>query len=120
MCEGMYYPEELVNLEIEVLRALSWRLNGPTPQDFIQQFVQLMPPSADKNVVKKLVEQANRNVELAMNDYDLAIESYSTIALASIAAAIRTVGSEMGPGDVNDWMDSITFVMSGASVPDIE
>jgi hypothetical protein len=111
MCDGMYFPEEFVNLEIEILRALSWRLNGPTPQDFIQHFIELMPASADENAVNMLVKVANGNAEIAMTDYDVAMESYSCIALASIAAALRTVGPMF---ESREWMNRVAFVMSDA------
>lgn len=120
ICEGMYYPEEFVDMEIEILRTLGWRLNGPTPQDFIPHFVSLLPSSTDDAVVEMLVKEANQTADLAMRDYDTAIGSYSLIALTSILMSFsRNVGSVEGFGsiDVNGWMDIISRVMNDESMP---
>ena len=86
MCEGIYWPTELVEMEVEILRTLGWRLNGPTPYDFIHHFFELLPPSADKQAVKMLTERAVRNSEDAMTEYSVALEPSSHIAVASIEA----------------------------------
>ncbi|KAL3775434.1 hypothetical protein HJC23_010138 [Cyclotella cryptica] len=52
LCEQMYHPEEVIEMEIEVLRTLQWKLNGPTPQDFIQCFIELLSSSDDETARK--------------------------------------------------------------------
>ena len=86
ICGDMYHPEDLEIMETEILHTLGWRLNGPTPCDFIHHFVELLPLSADKEANNMLVRRAVQNSELAMLDYSLALGSYSVIALAAISA----------------------------------
>jgi hypothetical protein len=117
MCQGMYYPEEFVNMEIEILRTLSWRLNGPTPLDFIQHFICLLPLATDNAVVKMVVKDANKMVEFVMTDYNTVMESYWSIALASIQLSIaqnmESVRS-FGLIDVQAWMSTISHAMTDA------
>ena len=119
MCDDMYHPEELIDMEVEILRTLGWRLNGPAPQDFIQHFVELFPHCTDDKVVDMITKEASKNAERAMMDYSMATEPYSCIALASIAATVRNLGSQMGCdlSTVNQWMGTIGFVMGKTSVP---
>jgi hypothetical protein len=35
VCGNMYDASELIAMELRVLQALGWKLNGPTPHDFI-------------------------------------------------------------------------------------
>ena len=90
LCQSMYTPQELYEMEIEILRALDWRLNGPTPHDFIHRFLELFPSTHSIDVVEEIMSHSERVSELAMLDYTLAVEgSPSTIALASIMGAIH-------------------------------
>ena len=82
----MYCPEELVEMEVEILRTLGWRLNGLTPCDFIHHFFELLPPSLDKESIEMLVNRAVKNSEDVMAEYSVALEPYSSIALAAINA----------------------------------
>ena len=114
ICEDMYCPEEFVEMEIEILRALGWRLNGPTPCDFIQYFVELLPPTADKQAVNMLVKKAVKNSEDVMVDYSVALEPSSCIALASIEALNMTEVSSAfyGQLDITGWMALLARVMN--------
>jgi hypothetical protein len=120
ICAEMYHPEEFVNMEIEILRTLSWRLNGPTPQEFVQQFVRLLPPSTDCEVLKKLVKEANQRAETAMENYDTAMEPYSIIALTALLLSIRRNAESIESFrsiDVDAWMSTVSHIMNDASVP---
>ena len=72
LCDGMYHPEEIINMEVEVLRSLDWWLNGPTPLDFIQHFMELLPSSADERVANIFAGKASMEAEMAMLDYCMA------------------------------------------------
>jgi hypothetical protein len=82
--EGMYRPQELIDLELEVLRTLGWRLNGPTALDFIKQFMELLPAGHDEEVASSLYDSARKRVKMSLLDYQLALELPSSLALASI------------------------------------
>ena len=115
ICSGMYCPEEFVEMEVEILRALGWRLNGPTPSDFINHFFELLPPSADKQAVKMLADKAVKNSEDVMVEYSVALEPYSCIAIASIEALAVTDTTNYGQLDFYSWRSLLTHVMNHLS-----
>ena len=43
VCRNGYSAQEINDMEIEVLQALRWKLNGPTAHDFIDYFFEDMP-----------------------------------------------------------------------------
>ena len=52
VCHGLYTSDEIYVMEIEILQALSWKLNGPSPHEFIDALLGLLPASAeDANAV---------------------------------------------------------------------
>ena len=62
-CKEMYNIEEINQMEFQVLNTLSWRLNGPTPQDFIHCFMELLPTGvicedATRNLFKEAVAES--------------------------------------------------------------
>ena len=114
VCKGMYTKEEIIEMELEVLRKLGWRLSGPTPQDFLQCYFELLPSSADKDAAEFVFEDAVAKADMAMLDSSFAFELPSMVALASLAA----VFSEMDPDtqiqlDAAHWINRIDFVMNG-------
>jgi len=48
LSRGDYRVEDFVRAEADLIRALAWRLNGPTPTEFVRRFVSLLPPDAAK------------------------------------------------------------------------
>ena len=94
VCNGMYSPKELVDNELEILRTLGWRLNGPTPFDFIHYFLELLPTSFDRQIVKVLANDAIKLSEAAVTEYSVALEPFSIIAYESIKACISADDSK--------------------------
>jgi hypothetical protein len=43
LCTDMYDAKQINNMEMEILQALEWRVNGPTPHDFIDSFLKIAP-----------------------------------------------------------------------------
>eukprot|EP00956_Cyclotella_meneghiniana_P025189 scaffold52017_cov48-Cyclotella_meneghiniana.AAC.8 len=84
-----YDAEEINAMELEILYSLRWKLNGPTPHDFIDYFFEVMPGEDDRlGLVKKL---AKALVELAVMRYDNVLHRPSKIAFASLCCAIHHV-----------------------------
>jgi hypothetical protein len=116
ICDGMYDPIEFIPMELEILKFLGWRLNGPTPQDFIQHFAQLLPASTNERFVKMLVDEATTNSEVALLNYEMALKAPSRVAFLSISTAIRSLG---GVGslpyldrlDISDWLNLIECIV---------
>lgn len=116
LCDGMYHTEEVINMEIEILRCLGWRLSGPTPQDFLHCFMQLLPSSADEELANMFMEAAMEQVENAMLDYEQALQTSSSLALASFASLMRSLDSDAQQRlDANNWGDRVLLVMGDDS-----
>jgi hypothetical protein len=47
----MYDANEIIAMELNVLQALKWKLNGPTPHDFIDYYLELVP----SNQLRRLI-----------------------------------------------------------------
>lgn len=117
MCEDMYHPEEIVGMEIEILRTLSWFLNGPTPKDFLEHFMELLPADSNDEVASNLRELACKKLEMSMLDYHLALELPSSLALVSIASLLQDMGDEeRNQLGAASWMSRIGFVMGVSGV----
>lgn len=84
LSRGLHTAEEIATLEYEILIALRWKLNGPTPLQFINYILELLPDSA-RQAALVLYKHSHFQAELAAGDY--AYVPYlrqSTIAVASI------------------------------------
>jgi hypothetical protein len=115
MCEDMYLPEEIIGMEIEILRTLSWFLNGPTPRDFVEHFMELLPAESNDEVASNLHELACKKLEISMLDYHLALELPSSLAVASIASLITDMSDEKQKQlGASSWMSRIGVVMGAA------
>ena len=84
LSRGIHSAEEITTLEYEILIALQWKVNGPTPVQFVNHILELLPASA-QSVAAILYEHSHFQTELAVGDY--AFVPYvpqSTVAVASI------------------------------------
>jgi hypothetical protein len=123
MCDDMYLVEEVVLMETEILRTLSWFLNGPTPRDFLEIFMDLLPPGADEEVASRLYEAAIKKSEASLLYYSLGLESPSRVALASMASLLTGMNLEQQNAlKASTWMGRIGFTMGATtcSLPNID
>eukprot|EP00956_Cyclotella_meneghiniana_P026754 scaffold58617_cov24-Cyclotella_meneghiniana.AAC.1 len=81
-----YGADEINSMELEILRSLSWKLNGPTPHDFIDYFLEVMP-GVNGTCLERIRSLSKTLVELAVTRYDTVMHLPSEIALASIFCA---------------------------------
>ena len=121
MCQNMYTSDELDVMEMEVLQALSWRLNGPSPHEFIDAIVGLLPASSVEGgadyalSLRLLLKYSKLHVEAAVIEYDLAIHLSSNLAYAAILTLLsnRSVLDGFHSTDLINWMSNITSIMAG-------
>eukprot|EP00956_Cyclotella_meneghiniana_P006118 scaffold7977_cov77-Cyclotella_meneghiniana.AAC.1 len=115
MCEDMYSPSEIMNMELQILRTLGWYLNGPTPRDFLEHFMELLPTDANTETASDFLKAAIRKAEASVLDYELALEAPSSLAVASITSLMNNLDpkKQIDLGAVG-WMDRIGFVMGVA------
>ena len=122
MCQNMYTTNELDAMEMEVLQALTWRLNGPSPHEFIDGLVRLLPSiafygdgSEDESPLLILSEHSKIRVETAILDYELALQSSLSLAYAALLTSLsnRSVMDGFHSTDLINWMSNITSIMAG-------
>ncbi|KAL7515883.1 hypothetical protein ACHAWX_000958 [Stephanocyclus meneghinianus] len=92
LCGGAYSVEEIIVMEGEVLKALEWRLNGPTPHDFIDRFLHFLPP-IDSIHIEYLSCFSKSLAEQALTRFSMALKSPSIIAFASIFCSLQCMDS---------------------------
>eukprot|EP00581_Thalassiosira_minuscula_P029902 CAMPEP_0183785120 /NCGR_PEP_ID=MMETSP0739-20130205/66337_1 /TAXON_ID=385413 /ORGANISM="Thalassiosira miniscula, Strain CCMP1093" /LENGTH=323 /DNA_ID=CAMNT_0026029115 /DNA_START=86 /DNA_END=1057 /DNA_ORIENTATION=+ len=110
LSRGMHSAEEITTLEYDILIALQWKVNGPTPIQFINHIMELLPDSA-KSAAPTLYEHSHFQAELAVGDY--AFVPYlrqSTIAVASILNSLSSI--ERGSHHFNECVEFIQDLSS--------
>ena len=96
--QGCYSESDISDMEQEILTGLSWRLNGPTSHDFLSHILEALPYSAPKScdsITQTLADFSRFQVELAVSDYDLAIQKPSIVALAAILNSAEGVDGSL-------------------------
>jgi|EP00970_Alexandrium_tamarense_P014249 hypothetical protein len=117
LCQSMYCTQELSEMEMEVLRALDWRLNGPSPHDFFHRFLEFLP-SKHENVVEAVRQLCETEAELAMLDYSMAVRAApSTIAFTSMLCSLQSYGA-ISSSEKARFLDTIE-VVTGMTVNDV-
>ena len=90
VCQGVYTEDELDAMEMEVLGALTWKLNGPSSHDFVDAIVGLLPPSCCSGGASSyLVLAARAHLEAAALDYSMAMHPSSAIACAALLSSLK-------------------------------
>ncbi|KAL9185926.1 hypothetical protein ACHAXT_003703 [Thalassiosira profunda] len=88
LARGAHSPQEIAAGELEVLKALRWRVHGPTAGQFSDCIGELLPSSARAVVHTKLGELSRWQVERAAEDYACIILRPSTVAVAAALNAL--------------------------------
>lgn len=87
VCRNEYDANEIIAMEMEVLQAHEWKLNGPIPHDFIDYYLEAVP-SIQGIHREFLLRYTNGLAELALTKYSLASYHPSEVAFASICCAL--------------------------------
>ena len=83
-----YSQEEISSMEMEILRALDWRLSAPTPHDFIDMFLQVIP--GIEAIHEAFLGQFSKTIaEVTIADYHFGLQSSSTIAVGAICCGLE-------------------------------
>eukprot|EP00581_Thalassiosira_minuscula_P016664 CAMPEP_0183724022 /NCGR_PEP_ID=MMETSP0737-20130205/17053_1 /TAXON_ID=385413 /ORGANISM="Thalassiosira miniscula, Strain CCMP1093" /LENGTH=353 /DNA_ID=CAMNT_0025954475 /DNA_START=86 /DNA_END=1147 /DNA_ORIENTATION=- len=96
---GCYTETDVVEMEKEILKSLSWRVNGPTTHAFLNHIMALLPRSAyyDKTTLMTLVDFSRFQIEIAVSDYGLSLSKPSTVALAALVNSIEGIEKRFFP-----------------------
>ena len=115
LSRGVYSVNDIVACEKAILTSLRWKVNGPTPVQFINYFLQLLPAAEDSSVVSKLFATSCSEVELATLDYACIPLRSSTVATAAILNSLEDV-----PQDVLSIDGKNQFIQEISNVIDID
>ena len=100
--KNSYDAEELDEMEIQILYSLGWKLNGPTPHDFIDYFLEVMP-GVNVTCLDRAKRFSKALVEAAVTSYITVLHYPSEIAFASICCALHHI-------DTSSLMNSLPFL----------
>mmetsp|Transcript_25899 Transcript_25899/g.55686 ORF Transcript_25899/g.55686 Transcript_25899/m.55686 type:complete len:204 (+) Transcript_25899:518-1129(+) len=115
LSRGLHSAEEITSLEYDIMIALQWKVNGPTPFQFVNYILELLPESA-KSVAPTLYEHSHFQTELAIGDYAFVPHlRESTIAVASILNSLGVVEQDTFP-----FNECIQFVRSISNTFDLD
>lgn len=110
LSRGLHRADEITALEYEILVSLRWKMSGPTPFQFVNYILEILPDSA-KVVAPTLYEHSHFQTELAVGDYAFVpFIRQSTIAVAAILNSLGSVAHDTVP-----YYDCIQFVRSISS-----
>jgi hypothetical protein len=96
--QGCYSESDISDMEKEILTSLGWRMNGPTSHDFLSHILEVLPSSASsscESIMRTISDFSRFQVELAVSDYDLAIQKPSIVALAAILNSAEGVDNTL-------------------------
>jgi len=95
LSKGAFLTDDLVRMEIVMLRVLSWRIHPPTAMSYIVRILLLnsFPPRLmTKSDVNSVQDFAIFFAELSVRDYYFATLGQSVIALSSLLNALEGLG----------------------------
>ena len=87
-----YTQEDIRRMELEILQALEWRLNGPTPHEFIDRFLEVVP-GIDATHFDFLNRFSKAVAEEATTTYAFALHYPSVVALGAICCGLEHLES---------------------------
>mmetsp|Transcript_29075 Transcript_29075/g.45181 ORF Transcript_29075/g.45181 Transcript_29075/m.45181 type:complete len:356 (-) Transcript_29075:436-1503(-) len=119
LCRGKFQLEDIVRMEMVIMRELNFYLHPPTPIAFCSLFLSLFPENfAPYDVMVDVGEVTNFLTELAVLDYWFVTKKPSSIALGAIMISLEIHLRER-VYDLNEFFSDIAKA-SGMLVTDVE
>lgn len=101
LSRGVYTKNDIIEMEQAILQVLNWRMNPPTPVDFLFYFLHALE-EPDTKIKFVLYELARYFLELAVSVYDLSVRQRpSCVALTSLVMAIEAMDEASLPHHVS-------------------
>ena len=112
LSRGKHSADEIEEMELQMLKAIEWRVNPPTSMSFARTFLELVPEenleSSMRDVIMELTEC---QVEYAILNYNLCQESLCCISYASLMNSVVIVcGDSTLSSGLNAILSKITGV----------
>ena len=92
LSRGSYTAADILSMESSVLKALKWRVNGPTTHSFLRYYAKLSSEVEDVSLVTKysLTDLCVFQLDLSVGDYFFCLKKPSSIAIAALMNAVQT------------------------------
>jgi hypothetical protein len=85
--QNAYAVDEIKEMEIKIIQALDWRLNKPTPHDFIDMFLAAIPfDDAHRDILSRFSKVL---ADLAVTKYSISLRLPSEVAYTAICCALK-------------------------------
>jgi hypothetical protein len=111
----LYEGDEINACEIDILQALQWKLNGPSPHDFIDALAGLLNECTNEST-SSLSTWAKKYADAAVLDYEMAQNSSLTLAYSSLLTAIQLKEMLLSPEDMNAWITKLKSISEGTRI----
>lgn len=105
LSRGCYSPEDFRLMEIDILFALKWHVNDPTPVTYLMNYLSIIPTQHNGAEINRemIFDLARYQIELSVLDYGLMTESACSIAIAALVSSLNIISSnqplEINPSD---------------------
>jgi hypothetical protein len=111
----LYEKDEISACEIDILEALQWKLNGPSPHDFIDALAGLLNECTIEST-SSLSTWAKQYADAAVLDYEMAQNSSLTLAYSSLLTALQLKEMLFHPEDMIAWITKLESISEGTRV----
>jgi hypothetical protein len=95
---GCYDEADIETMERDILQGLGWRMNGPTTHDLLNHLIMLLPEEAlydDDSIASAILDFSRFQLEIAVADYEVALEAPSIVALAAILNSSEGISEKL-------------------------
>lgn len=109
---GGFDEQEVLQMETNLLFMLDWRLNPPTPNCFLHQYLELLPKDTHSSTLAKIEQYSLEAIEAAVStDYFAALVGSSMLAYAAMLVAFEKLDqSDMCVDAHGEFLSNISEV----------
>jgi hypothetical protein len=108
---GGFDEAAVVKMEKKMLRALNWRLHPPTPDCFVQQYMQLLPADTSSATRSKIEEASLLVLEVAISRERFLSTEPSVLGFTSMLVAIEGIEElEMSMMQLHEFLFNMSAV----------
>jgi len=103
LSQGVYDEDDICTMELDILKALQWRVHPPTALSFVRLGLELLPQLAGDAMAREMIfDLARTQTEIAVAEYDFLLFAPSLTAFCALANAIQVVvGVDDGDDDAS-------------------
>jgi lipoyl(octanoyl) transferase len=109
LSKGQYEDHNILEMEMAMLLTLSWQVNPPTLQCFVEHLCAVLPSLFDETrVIICVYKRAMFLAELAVYDFAFVTRGRATVAMAAILNAIEGLEERVMPESIEEqFVESI-------------